>query len=163
MMVVACVAIIVVGPKDLPKMLRAFGKTMSNLRRMAGEFQSQFNDAIQESELSDLKDVASPAKFGPLEDARKSMEEFQRSMKEPLGTAKNTNETTDAKPEVAKSPAKPAAKTVKQSAKAKPRTKTTTSKAIKKPSGKTATKPKTVAKAKAKPAAKPRKTSKSTA
>src|ERR671933_2028290 len=53
--VVAVVAIVVVGPKDLPRMLRALGQTLAKLRRMAGEFQSQFNEALREAELEDVK------------------------------------------------------------------------------------------------------------
>ena len=45
MLVIACVAIIVVGPKDLPGMLRQFGKAIGNVKRLAGDFQRQFNDA----------------------------------------------------------------------------------------------------------------------
>ena len=53
--VVAVVAIVVVGPKDLPRMLRALGQTLAKLRRMAGEFQRQFNEALREAELEDVK------------------------------------------------------------------------------------------------------------
>ncbi len=80
LMVVAVVAVLVVGPKDLPKMLRAFGKTVGNMRRMAGDFQRQFDNAIREAELDEVrKTVAKP--FAPLEDARKAALDFQNSMK----------------------------------------------------------------------------------
>lgn len=62
LLVVAMVAIIVVGPKDLPGMLRSFGKTVGNLRRMANEFQGQFSDALREAETQ-----------AGLDDAKKSM------------------------------------------------------------------------------------------
>ncbi|WP_020178457.1 Sec-independent protein translocase protein TatB [Methylopila sp. M107] len=54
-LVVAVVALVVVGPRDLPGLLRTVGKTVASLRRMAGEFQSQFNEAMREAELDDLK------------------------------------------------------------------------------------------------------------
>lgn len=54
-LVVAVVALVVVGPKDLPALLRTVGKTVASLRRMAGEFQGQFNEAMREAELDDLK------------------------------------------------------------------------------------------------------------
>lgn len=54
-LVVAVVALVVVGPRDLPALLRTVGKTVATLRRMAGEFQTQFNDAMREAELDDLK------------------------------------------------------------------------------------------------------------
>lgn len=55
-LVVAVVALVVVGPKDLPALLRTVGKTIASLRRMAGEFQGQFNEAMREAELDGLKD-----------------------------------------------------------------------------------------------------------
>ncbi|MBL4892865.1 MAG: twin-arginine translocase subunit TatB, partial [Rhizobiaceae bacterium] len=76
MLVVACVAIIVVGPKDLPKMLRSVGKTIKKVRGMAGDFQRQFNDALKESELDELKnDVMGSQTFAPVADAKKAMED----------------------------------------------------------------------------------------
>lgn len=54
-LVVAVVALVVVGPRDLPALLRTVGKTVASLRRMAGEFQSQFHEAMREAELDDLK------------------------------------------------------------------------------------------------------------
>ena len=55
MLVIAVVMIVVVGPKDLPRMLRTFGKTTAKLRAMAGDFQKQFNEALKEAELGDVK------------------------------------------------------------------------------------------------------------
>jgi sec-independent protein translocase protein TatB len=54
-LVVAVVALVVVGPRDLPALLRTVGKTVASLRRMASEFQGQFNEAMREAELDDLK------------------------------------------------------------------------------------------------------------
>ena len=114
MVVVACVAILVVGPKDLPGMLRAFGKTMGNLRRMAGDFQRQFNDALKESELDELKNIASPSNFSPLDDAKKSMENYQKSVEDSLKEKQAEKATeTSAKTKPVKKTAKPASKPVK--------------------------------------------------
>jgi sec-independent protein translocase protein TatB len=49
-LMIAVVAIIVVGPKDLPRMLRTLGKTMGQLRRTANDFKRQFDDALKEAE-----------------------------------------------------------------------------------------------------------------
>ena len=54
-MLIGGVALIVIGPKDLPKALRTVGQVTSKLRRMAGEFQMQFNEAIREAELDDVR------------------------------------------------------------------------------------------------------------
>ncbi|WP_119307463.1 Sec-independent protein translocase protein TatB [Cohaesibacter haloalkalitolerans] len=53
-LVVVIITILVVGPKELPGLLRTVGKTVANLRRMAGDFQNQFNDALREAELDDV-------------------------------------------------------------------------------------------------------------
>jgi sec-independent protein translocase protein TatB len=54
-MVIGAVALIVIGPKDLPKALRTIGQVTGKLRRMAAEFQGQFNEAMREAELDEVK------------------------------------------------------------------------------------------------------------
>jgi sec-independent protein translocase protein TatB len=53
--VIGVVALIVIGPKELPAVLRAIGQWTTKLRRMAGEFQNQFQEAMREAEMVDLK------------------------------------------------------------------------------------------------------------
>jgi sec-independent protein translocase protein TatB len=53
--VIAMVAIIVIGPKDLPRVLRAAGKTISKMRGMAREFQGHLDTAMREAGLEDVK------------------------------------------------------------------------------------------------------------
>jgi sec-independent protein translocase protein TatB len=55
LVVIGVVALIVIGPKELPAVLRAVGQWTTKIRRMAGEFQSQFQEAMREAEMSDLK------------------------------------------------------------------------------------------------------------
>ncbi|MGQ5718655.1 Sec-independent protein translocase protein TatB [Pseudochrobactrum asaccharolyticum] len=55
LLVIAVVMIVVVGPKDLPKMLRAFGKATAKLRATASEFRTHFDEAMREAELDDVK------------------------------------------------------------------------------------------------------------
>jgi sec-independent protein translocase protein TatB len=78
LLVVAVVMILVVGPKDLPRMLRTFGQTLGKVRRMASDFQSTFNEALREAEqqadLADMKSqVEKAANFDPLGDLKKSI------------------------------------------------------------------------------------------
>ncbi|MCB8822101.1 Sec-independent protein translocase protein TatB [Microvirga rosea] len=54
-MVIGAVALIVIGPKDLPKALRTVGQVTGKLRRMAAEFQGQFQEAMREADLDDAK------------------------------------------------------------------------------------------------------------
>ncbi|WP_273792516.1 Sec-independent protein translocase protein TatB [Brucella anthropi] len=57
LLIIAIVMIVVVGPKDLPKMLRAFGKATARMRATANEFKQQFNEALKEAELDDVKTI----------------------------------------------------------------------------------------------------------
>jgi sec-independent protein translocase protein TatB len=52
---IGAVALLVIGPKDLPRTLRAFGQMTGKVRRMAGEFQSQFHDAMREADMEGVK------------------------------------------------------------------------------------------------------------
>ncbi len=62
LLVIAIVLIVVVGPKDLPPMLRAFGKMTSNLRKMAGDFRTQFDEALREADMDDVRKTISDAR-----------------------------------------------------------------------------------------------------
>ena len=57
MVVVAIIAILFVGPKELPGMLRTFGKAIKKVRGMAGDFQQQFDSALKDAELDGVKDA----------------------------------------------------------------------------------------------------------
>jgi sec-independent protein translocase protein TatB len=52
---IAVVALIAIGPKELPGVLRTVGQWMGKARKMAAEFQSQFQEAMREAEMADLK------------------------------------------------------------------------------------------------------------
>ena len=54
-LVIGIVALIVIGPKELPGVLRTIGQGMSKVRRMASEFQDQFREAMREAEMSEIK------------------------------------------------------------------------------------------------------------
>ena len=55
LMLIGIVALIVIGPKELPGVLRTVGRTVTKLRRMAGEFQGQFQEALREADLADMR------------------------------------------------------------------------------------------------------------
>jgi sec-independent protein translocase protein TatB len=74
MLVIAVVLIVVVGPKDLPRMLRQFGRTTAKLRAMAGDFRRQFDEALKEAELDDVSDaISSVRKINPMNEIRKHL------------------------------------------------------------------------------------------
>ncbi len=55
LLILAIVALLVVGPKDLPLLLRTIGKYMGVIRRHAAEFRAQFDEAVRDTELEQLK------------------------------------------------------------------------------------------------------------
>ena len=75
LLLIGIVALIVVGPKDLPGMFRTFGKMMARVRAMAKEFQRSMEDAADEAGVKDiagdLKNITSPKSMGI--DAMKNM------------------------------------------------------------------------------------------
>jgi sec-independent protein translocase protein TatB len=88
LLLIGIVALIFIGPKELPGVLRTLGQWMTKIRRMASDFQNQFHDAMREAELADLKkevdgmaaQAASYANLDPLADVRKDMENAQREI-----------------------------------------------------------------------------------
>jgi len=80
--VIGIVALIAIGPKELPSVLRTLGQWMGKVRRMANEFQGQFHEALREAEFADLKkhadDITSSvnefSKLDPLGDVQKDVE-----------------------------------------------------------------------------------------
>ncbi|MFG3593373.1 Sec-independent protein translocase protein TatB [Bradyrhizobium sp. RDI18] len=55
LVVIAVVALIAIGPKELPGVLRMVGQWLGKARKMAAEFQGQFQEAMREAEMADLK------------------------------------------------------------------------------------------------------------
>jgi sec-independent protein translocase protein TatB len=53
---IAVVALVAIGPKELPGVLRTVGQWVGKVRRMASEFQGQFQEAMREAEMADLKE-----------------------------------------------------------------------------------------------------------
>ncbi len=110
-LVIATIAIVVVGPKDLPRMLRAFGKTMGQVRRMSNEFRRQFDDALREAERSagleeTRKDLQSIAKANPLKDMQDDLNKTMASADKPEPKpAEKTEPTKKTEPTAVEAPA----------------------------------------------------------
>ena len=72
------VALVVVGPKDLPRLMNMAGKWAGKARTMAGEFRRSFDEMARESELSELrKEIDNLKKNNPVSDLASSMAEVQ--------------------------------------------------------------------------------------
>jgi sec-independent protein translocase protein TatB len=82
LVVIGIVALIAIGPKELPTALRTFGNWMGKVRRMAAEFQNQFQEAMREAEMADIKkqvdEMATAAQdftsYDPMRDVRKEID-----------------------------------------------------------------------------------------
>jgi sec-independent protein translocase protein TatB len=84
LLLLGIVALVVIGPKDLPVLLRTLGKYMGMIKRQAAEFRAQFEEAMRESELEQLKkDVE---QMGT--EAQASMREAELSVTSELDSAK---------------------------------------------------------------------------
>ncbi len=117
--IIAVIALVVIGPKELPAVLRTVGQWMGKIRRMAAEFQGQFQEAMREAEMADLKksiDAITDATrgigsgFDPLSSVSKDIESaFQEkpatppATTEPAGTAASAP-TPTTEPSVAAEP-----------------------------------------------------------
>ncbi|MCC7268892.1 MAG: twin-arginine translocase subunit TatB, partial [Caulobacteraceae bacterium] len=66
MLVIAAVALIVVGPKDLPLLLRKIGQFVAKLRGMASEFRASFDEMARQSELDELRKEVQAMREGRL-------------------------------------------------------------------------------------------------
>ena len=121
LVVIGIVALIVIGPKELPTVLRTIGQYMTKIRRMASEFQGQFQEAMREAEMEELKknvDSLNQAAtnltsdFNPLGDVQKDIQKTfdttqltpRESTPAPSTTTVETSTTTPA----ASEPATPA-------------------------------------------------------
>lgn len=99
MLVIAIVLIIVVGPKDLPGMLRTVGRTVSQLRSVAGDFRKQFDEALKEAELDEVrKSVDDVRKLNPTKSLRDAMNPLRQAGED----LRNDLQKTTRSPTVAK-------------------------------------------------------------
>ncbi|WP_417808876.1 Sec-independent protein translocase protein TatB [Thioclava sp.] len=165
LLLIGVVALIVVGPKDLPKMFHQLGRFTAKAKSMAREFSRAMEDAAKDSGLDeaagsvrDLKSLTSKKALG-LDALEKAADSFEKW--DPKSPSRKTASTPLPDPEAA--PPKPASESAKPAVK-KPAAKKTakapaakkppvTKTAAKKPAAKAATPKKTAAKAASKTAA----------
>jgi sec-independent protein translocase protein TatB len=115
-LLIGVVALIVIGPKELPAVMRSLGQWTRKIRSMAADFQNQFHEAMREAEMADLKkqvdDMASSVKsYDPLKDVRADVEaigkDLDSSVKAPDKAVEAAKEPATA-PESAAAPDKEA-------------------------------------------------------
>ena len=88
-LLIGVVALIVIGPKELPAVLRTVGQWTRKVRSMAADFQGQFQEAMREAEMADLKkqvdDLAQGVKnYDPLKDVKADVEAAGRDIQASL-------------------------------------------------------------------------------
>ena len=88
-LLIGIVALIVIGPKELPAVMRSLGQWTRKIRSMAADFQNQFHEAMREAEMADLKkqvdDVASDIKsYDPLKGVRADVEGIGKDLNKDL-------------------------------------------------------------------------------
>ncbi len=79
--ILALLAIIVVGPKDLPKLMRTFGQFMAKIRSLGQEFKNAFEEMGAEDEIAQMrKELAELKKMGSLEGLKDNVEGEMRAL-----------------------------------------------------------------------------------
>ncbi|MGH7026626.1 Sec-independent protein translocase protein TatB [Brevundimonas sp.] len=155
-LVIGLVALLVVGPKDLPMLMRKVGQFVAKARGMANEFRASFDEMARQSELDDLRKEVEALRSGqgmhPLgADAEAAFKDIRKDLEAPLDApalaAPAVLETApvatgvDEWPDEFQPAAEPAAETVVAEPKAKATAKPKTARAPAKASAKTAVKP----------------------
>ena len=88
-LLIGVVALVVIGPKELPGVMRTLGQYTRKIRSMAADFQNQFQEAMREAEMADLKkqvdDLAQDIKqYDPLKDVRADVEAIGKNLDKDL-------------------------------------------------------------------------------
>ena len=93
LLIIAVAALIFIGPKDLPRVMRQVGQAVGKLRRMGADFQAQFMEAMNEAGVEDVKasvsTLSDSAKinldFDPLNVAKGEAAQMVRQIEAPVG------------------------------------------------------------------------------
>src|SRR5580704_7229314 len=88
LIVIGIVALIVIGPKELPRVMRQVGQAAAKMRRMAAEFRGQFMDAMREADIDDIKaDVAKLAESAKTDAGIDPLAEIKAELTQALDAA----------------------------------------------------------------------------
>ena len=102
-LLIGIVALVVIGPKELPGVMRSLGQWTRKIRGMAADFQNQFQEAMREAEMTDLKkqvdDLASDIKnYDPLKTVREDVETMGKDIEKSFTEPKPLDETPAPEP-----------------------------------------------------------------
>lgn len=111
LVLIGVVALVAIGPKELPGVLRMVGQWMGKARKMAAEFQGQFQEAMREAEMADLKKSFDEVKeaatgFNPLTSLQKDVSDALRvdALDKPTETSTTTAVEPPATPTTPEAP-----------------------------------------------------------
>ena len=111
LVVIGVVALIAIGPKELPGVLRMIGQWAGKARRMASDFQGQFNEAMREAEMADIKksfdDISAASRDLHPTKLLASLEEHAREREEEERSAQTTTAAPASEPPSVESAAAP--------------------------------------------------------
>ncbi|MDO8901859.1 MAG: Sec-independent protein translocase protein TatB [Phenylobacterium sp.] len=166
LLLIGIIALVVVGPKDLPMLMRRLGQFTARLRGMAAEFRASFDEMGRQSELDDLRKEVEALRSGKLLDDEMGRTDAQAVMREietglssgdvqmhpPMGVGPyaGSQSLSEPTPDAAVAATKPEPPTLKTPAPREPKA-PKTSKATSEPTVAKASKPKSSTTASAKP------------
>jgi len=108
LLLIAIVALVVIGPKELPGLLRTWGKWMAQMRGMAAEFRGHVDEMVRQSELDEVKKQLTDASTGvdlqaldPTKQIRSHIEEGMAEGEKAIAEAKSNLDNPLAEPESA--------------------------------------------------------------
>src|SRR5215210_3436616 len=108
LLVIAIVALVVIGPKELPSLLRSWGKWMAQMRGMASEFRGHVDEMVRQSELDDVKKQLESGSSGldlqaldPTKQIKSAIQEGMAEGEKAIAEAKSTFDNPLAEPESA--------------------------------------------------------------
>jgi sec-independent protein translocase protein TatB len=107
LLVIAVVALVVIGPKELPGMLRSWGKWMAKARGMAAEFRGHVDEMVRQSELDEVKkQLEGPSgldlkSLDPTKEIKSAIQEGMAEGEKAMAEAKTTFDNPLAEPESA--------------------------------------------------------------
>jgi sec-independent protein translocase protein TatB len=107
LLVIAIVALVVIGPKELPNMLRSWGKWMAQARGMAAEFRGHVDEMVRQSELDEVKKQLEGSSgldlqsLDPTKQIKSAIQEGMAEGEKAIAEAKSTFDNPLAEPESA--------------------------------------------------------------
>src|SRR5436190_6998142 len=107
LLVIAIVALVVIGPKELPALLRTWGKWMAQARSMASEFRGHVDEMVRQSELDEVKKQLESAPgldlqaLDPTKEIKQALQEGMSEGEKALADAKSSIDNPLAEPESA--------------------------------------------------------------